>query len=62
MDPTMYPLIELSLFTAPPGPGNVPLYPNFASPQVLKMVERLWDNARNYYLLYLTSVGLAFAC
>jgi hypothetical protein len=32
MDLTMYALIELSQFTFPPNPGEVPLYPNFALP------------------------------
>jgi hypothetical protein len=59
MDPTMYKLIKLSPFIAPPNPGNVPLYPNFTSPRVLKMVEQLWDNARNYYLLY---INISWAC
>jgi hypothetical protein len=39
MDTTMYVLINLSAFTSPPNPGNVPMYPNFSSPQVLNIVE-----------------------
>ncbi len=55
----MYALIKLSPFTAPPNPGDVPIYPNFALPQVLKTEERLWDNARNYYLSY---INISWAC
>jgi hypothetical protein len=53
MDPTMYTLIELSPFIAPPNLGNVLIYPAFATPQVLKTVEHLWENLQNYYLLYI---------
>jgi hypothetical protein len=41
MDQTMYALIELSPFVAPPDLGNVPIYPNFAAPQVLKTINKL---------------------
>ncbi len=59
MNPTMYALNELSPFVAPPDPGNVPIYPNFAAPQVLKTIDKLWENARNYYLSY---VNISRAC
>jgi hypothetical protein len=60
MDPIMYTLIKLSPFTAPPDLGDIPLYPNFASPQMLKTVEQLWDNPRNYYLLYINIIRACF--
>jgi hypothetical protein len=41
MDPTMFLLIELSPFVAPPDIGNVPVYPNFAAPQVLRTINKL---------------------
>jgi hypothetical protein len=53
MDPTMYLLIELTPFTAPPDLGDLPNYPHFATPQVIKTLDQLWENARNYYLLYI---------
>ncbi len=59
MDPTMYVLIKLSPFVAPPDPGNVPFYLNFAAPQVLKTIDNLWENAQNYYLSY---VNISRAC
>jgi hypothetical protein len=60
MDPTMYALIELSPFIAPPDPGKVPIYPAFPTPQVLKTVERLWDNSQNYYLSYINISRVCF--
>jgi hypothetical protein len=59
MDPTMYELIELSPFVTPPDPGDVPVYPNFAAPQVLKTIDKLWENAKKYYLSY---VNISRAC
>jgi hypothetical protein len=41
MDLTMYALIKISSFVAPPDPGDVPIYPNFATPQVLKAINKL---------------------
>jgi hypothetical protein len=59
MDLTMCALIELSPFVTPPDPGNVPVYPNFAAPQVLKTINKFWENARNYYLSY---INISCAC
>jgi hypothetical protein len=59
MDPTMYALIKLSPFIAPPDLSKVPVYPNFAAPQMLKKIDKLWDNARKYYLSY---VNISRAC
>jgi hypothetical protein len=50
MDPAMYTLIKLSPFIVPPDLGDAPIYPNFAAPQVLKTIDKLWENAKNYYL------------
>jgi hypothetical protein len=47
MNLTMYVLIKLSPVIAPPDPGNVPVYPNFAAPQVLKTINKLWESAKN---------------
>jgi hypothetical protein len=59
MDPTMYAFIKLSPFVALPDPGKVPIYPGFATPQVLNTVEPLWDNLQNYYLSY---INISRAC
>jgi hypothetical protein len=60
MDPMIYALIELSLFVAPPDPGNVPVYPNFAALQVLKTINKLWENAKKYYLSYINTSRACF--
>jgi hypothetical protein len=60
IDPTMYALIELSPFIASPDQGDFPFYPTFATPQVLKTVEHLWDNLQNYYLLYINISRVCF--
>jgi hypothetical protein len=51
MDPTMSALIKTNMFVQPPEPGDSPLYPQFATPQVIKTCEHLWENGWNYYLL-----------
>jgi hypothetical protein len=40
-------------FKAPPDVGDVPNYPKFATPQVIKMLDQLWEKPRNYFLLYI---------
>jgi hypothetical protein len=53
MDSAMYLLIKFTLFVVPPDPGNVPNYPQFVTPQVIKTLDQMWENARNYYLSYI---------
>jgi hypothetical protein len=48
MDPMIIALIELSPFVVPPDTGDVAVYPNFAAPQVLKTINKLWENAKKY--------------
>jgi hypothetical protein len=59
MDPAMYSLIKLTLFMAPPDPGDVPHHPHFATAQVIKTMDKLWENAMNYYL---SSINISRAC
>jgi hypothetical protein len=42
----MYAFIKLSPFVAPTDRGDVPNYPNYAAPQVLKTTNKLWENAK----------------
>jgi hypothetical protein len=56
---TMYSLIETQQFVQPPDPGASPPYAQSTTPQAIKMCERLWENARNYYLLY---INISRAC
>jgi hypothetical protein len=53
MDPAMYLLVKLTPFAAPSDPGDVPIYPQFATTQVIKTLDQLWEKKRNYYLLYI---------
>ncbi len=55
----MYALIKLSPFVAPPDLGDAPVYPNFAAPQVLKTIDKLWENEKKYYLSY---INISRAC
>ena len=50
MDPTIYALIKTSTFMVSSDPGNIPMYPQFATIQNIKMAARMWKNARNNYL------------
>ncbi len=59
MDPVKYLPIKLTSLAAPPNLGNVTKHPQFATPQVIKMPDRLWENARNYYLSY---INISRAC
>ena len=52
MDPTMYALIENQQFITPPNPGASPPYPQFTTPQGIKMCKRLWENEQYFYLSY----------
>ncbi len=56
---TMYALIEVTPFITQANPGDVPVYPQLAAIQVIKTIERVWENARNYYLLY---INISRAC
>jgi hypothetical protein len=58
-DPEMYLLIELIGFADPPDPGNVPNYPQFATMQVIKTLDQLWENTRNYYL---SNINISSVC
>jgi hypothetical protein len=62
MDPTMYASIKLSPFVAPSDPGNVSIYPNFAAPQLLKTIDKLWENAKKFISHTSTSARHASAC
>jgi hypothetical protein len=59
MDPTVYALIETSAVMVLSDPGNIPTYPQFATIQNIKTANRMWENARNYYLSY---INISHAC
>ncbi len=51
MDPQMYALIELTVFVMPSDPGDLPNYGGvqFPSTVAMKMTDRLFDMATNYF-------------
>jgi hypothetical protein len=60
MDPTFYALIKNQQFVAPPDPGASPLYPQFTTPQGIKMYERLWKIEQNNCLLFINISRMCF--
>jgi hypothetical protein len=42
MDPRMYALIKTYTFTVLLDPGDIPMYPQFAAIQNIKMANRVW--------------------
>jgi hypothetical protein len=51
IDPTMYSLIKVNPFVAPPDPGPTPVYnAGFQTPQQMKMTEQIWENDKIYFL------------
>jgi hypothetical protein len=59
MDLTIYALIKVAALVMPLNPSNVPVYPQFATVQMIKMAGHIWENARNYFLSY---VYISHAC
>ena len=51
MDPTMYSLIEVNPFVAPPDPGPTPVYAGgFLPNSALEVTKQLWENAKSFSL------------
>ncbi len=48
--PAMYLLLELQPFVAPANPGNTAVYPPFAPPSTIKMIDTAFPRDKNYYL------------
>ncbi len=59
MDPTIYTLMKVAAFVMPPAPGNLPVYQQFATVQMIKMADHVWENARIFFLSY---VNISHAC
>ena len=59
MDPALYTLLEPNAFIIPITPGNIPIYPAFASPSMIKTIDNIFDRDRNYFLSY---VNINRAC
>jgi hypothetical protein len=52
MDPGLYALIEPIAFTVPLNPGATLVYQNFAPPAMMKMVDYVFEQNKNYFLSY----------
>ncbi len=53
MDPTLYILLEPNAFVIPASPGGTAIYPQFAAPAQMKMIDNVLARNKNYYLSYM---------
>jgi hypothetical protein len=61
MDPAMYALIEPTMPSAlVAGPSNFPVYNNFATEVVIKMMDKRFEQDKNYYLSYMNTNRACF--
>jgi hypothetical protein len=51
MDPAFYMLLKPNAFALPVFPGITLLYPLFAAPAIIKMINNVFERNKNYYLL-----------
>ena len=59
MDPNVYTLLEPTLSAAPANPGATPVYPQFATPETIKMTDNVFERDKNYSASY---VNISQAC
>ena len=52
MDPALYILLEPNAFVTPVSPGGTAIYPQFAAPAQMKMIDNVFARNKNYYLSY----------
>jgi hypothetical protein len=50
MDPSLYILLEPNAFVSPVSPGPIAIYPQFATPAQMKMIDNVFTRNKNYYL------------
>jgi hypothetical protein len=53
MDPTLYILLEPNAFVIPTSLGGTAIYPQFAAPAQMKMIDNVFARNKNYYLSYM---------
>jgi hypothetical protein len=53
MDPALYILLEPNAFVLPVSPGATAIYPQFAAPAQMKMIDNVFTRNKNYYLSYM---------
>jgi hypothetical protein len=49
MDPALYILLEPNAFVIPISPGPITIYPQFATPAQMKMINNVFARNKNYY-------------
>ena len=59
MDPALYILLEPNAFVLPASPGMTAIYPQFAAPAQMKMIDNVFARNKNYYLSYM---NISCAC
>jgi hypothetical protein len=50
MDPALYILLEANAFVISLSPGPTTIYPQFATPAQMKMIDNVYARNKNYYL------------
>jgi hypothetical protein len=53
MDPALYILLKPNAFVLPASPGATAIYPQFAAPAQMKMINNVFVRNKNYYLSYM---------
>ncbi len=53
MDPALYILLEPNACVIPASPGGTAIYPRFAAPAQMKMINNVFARNKNYYLSYM---------
>ena len=59
MDPALYILLEPNAFVLPVSPGATAIYPQFAAPGQMQMIDNVFARTKNYYLSYM---NISHAC
>ena len=53
MDLALYILLKPDVFVLPVSPGGTTIYPQFAAPAQMKMMDNVFARNKNYYLLFM---------
>jgi hypothetical protein len=60
MDPAMYQLLEGTAFVVPIDPGPTAIYPQWAAPTMVKMIDATFLREKNYFLSYKNIARVCF--
>ena len=50
MDPAIYLFLEVTTFLVPIDPGPMAIYPQWAAPTTMKMIDSTFLRGKNYFL------------